>query len=216
MNSTKSRTPSPRTALEPQRRHGKRRVADLLQAAAAVIAERGFEAATMAEIAGRAGAPIGSLYRFFPNKETLAQSLIRRYAELVKEALARIERETKKQPSAMLADALLNLMIELQGENRAMVALLDIHAPKRQEFRAAVRRRIAEMLRMRRPQLSATMAVNMAAVLLQTMKSMSRLNSEEKGERRTGAISELREMTRLYLASKLGGRGDCSAASSRR
>jgi AcrR family transcriptional regulator len=42
-----------------------------MEAAAAVIAERGFESATMAEIAARAGAQIGSLYRFFPNKEVL-------------------------------------------------------------------------------------------------------------------------------------------------
>ena len=56
-----------RVTLEPQRSTGKRRVAELLRAGADVIAERGFEAATMAEIAARAGAQIGSLYRFFPN-----------------------------------------------------------------------------------------------------------------------------------------------------
>ena len=39
-----------RVALEPQRRPGKLRVAALLDAGAAVIAERGYEAATMAEV----------------------------------------------------------------------------------------------------------------------------------------------------------------------
>ena len=58
------------------------RVASLMESAAAVIAERGFESATMAEIAARAGAQIGSLYRFFPNKEVLADALIHRYGEL--------------------------------------------------------------------------------------------------------------------------------------
>ncbi|HXM07797.1 MAG TPA: TetR family transcriptional regulator, partial [Candidatus Acidoferrum sp.] len=56
-----------RVAVEPQRRPGKLRVAALMEAGAAEIAERGFEGATMAAIAARAGAPIGSLYRFFPN-----------------------------------------------------------------------------------------------------------------------------------------------------
>jgi AcrR family transcriptional regulator len=48
-----------RVPLEPQRDVGRQRVAGLLQAAAAVIQERGFEAATMAEIAARADANIG-------------------------------------------------------------------------------------------------------------------------------------------------------------
>src|ERR1700690_217012 len=74
---------APRIALEPQRRPGKLRVAALLRAGEAVIAQRGFEATTMAEIAARAEAPIGSLYRFFPNKEALADALIRRYRELI-------------------------------------------------------------------------------------------------------------------------------------
>jgi hypothetical protein len=70
-----------RAPLEPQRDVGRQRVAELLQAAAAVTQERGFEAATMAEIAARADAKIGSLYRFFPNKDAVADALMRRYAE---------------------------------------------------------------------------------------------------------------------------------------
>jgi AcrR family transcriptional regulator len=38
------------------------RVAALLHATATVFAEKGFDAATMTEIAALAGAPIGSLY----------------------------------------------------------------------------------------------------------------------------------------------------------
>jgi AcrR family transcriptional regulator len=49
-----------RAPLEPQRDVGRQRVAGLLQAAGAVFQERGFEAATMAEIAARADAKIGT------------------------------------------------------------------------------------------------------------------------------------------------------------
>src|SRR5580698_7561015 len=70
-----------RAPLEPQRDVGRQRVAELLQAAAAVIQERGFEATTMAEIAARADARIGSLYRFFPSKEAVAEALMRQYAD---------------------------------------------------------------------------------------------------------------------------------------
>src|SRR5215467_11734103 len=60
----------------PQRSNGKLRVAAILKAAALVIAEKGYEAATMAEIAARSGTKIGSLYRFFPNKESLADTIV--------------------------------------------------------------------------------------------------------------------------------------------
>src|SRR5260370_17144348 len=69
-------------ARAPKRERGKQRVAELLQAAAAVFAEKGYEAATMTEIAARAGAPIGSLYQFFPAKEALADTLVQNYAPL--------------------------------------------------------------------------------------------------------------------------------------
>lgn len=76
MASNKPSKNSERHGLEPRRRPGKERVAALLEAAAKVIAEKGYEVATMAEIAAHAGALVGSLYHFFPNKEVLADALI--------------------------------------------------------------------------------------------------------------------------------------------
>src|SRR5271168_5636245 len=91
MDSKKSTANLRRSARAPKRRRGMLRVASLMDAAAAVIAERGFESATMAEIAARAGAQIGSLYRFFPNKEIIADALIHRYGERIEEAFGKIE-----------------------------------------------------------------------------------------------------------------------------
>jgi AcrR family transcriptional regulator len=59
----------------PKLRRGKARVAALTEAAAVVFAEKGYDAATMTEIAAKAGASIGSLYQFFPTKELLAAAL---------------------------------------------------------------------------------------------------------------------------------------------
>src|SRR5271165_141776 len=75
------------TARVPQRERGRRRVADLLQAAASLFAEKGYDAVTMTEVAARAGAPIGSLYQFFPSKEALADALLDRIGERLDDAL---------------------------------------------------------------------------------------------------------------------------------
>ena len=65
----------------------------MLAAAAEVIAEKGFEATTMAEIAVRGGAQIGSLYHFFPNKEALADALLQRFGELVEESFRKVKEQ---------------------------------------------------------------------------------------------------------------------------
>jgi AcrR family transcriptional regulator len=53
----------------------------LLEAADALFAEAGYEQATTNAIAARAGAPIGSLYQFFADKEALLHALVGRYRE---------------------------------------------------------------------------------------------------------------------------------------
>jgi AcrR family transcriptional regulator len=178
-----------------------------MEAAATVIAEKGYEAATMAEIAARAGALVGSLYHFFPSKEAMAEALIRRYEGIVDEAFARIDDRVASMPVEELADALIGLMVEIRGESKAMVALLDARADwsaKRQEFMDASLRHIARTLSLKSPRLLPETARHMAAVLLHNMKAMKALVAEygEAG----GAVAELRDMTRLYLASKLRGK----------
>lgn len=44
---------------------------DILQAALQLIAERGFHAAPMAEIAEKAGVAAGTIYLYFKNKDIL-------------------------------------------------------------------------------------------------------------------------------------------------
>ena len=196
-----------RVALEPRRRPGRLRVAALLEAGAAVIAERGFEAATMAEIAARAGAPIGSLYRFFPNKEVLADALLRRFKNTIDDAFAAIDARARELPIAALVDALFALVDELRGEIRPMAALLDAHSDwsaKRSEFRSAVRTHIAQTLMACRPDLDAQSAGDMAAILLQLMKMKSQLTREAADAENPRVLNELRKMTQLYLADKLG------------
>lgn len=207
MDSNKSRPNLERSMLKPQRSKGKLRVASLMEAAASAIAEKGFEAATMAEIAARAGAQIGSLYRFFPNKEVLADALIQRYGERIDEAVGKIEDQVASFSVNDLADKLVDLLVELHGESKAITALLEARSEwsvKRTEFRKAALRRIAQILMLRSPKLQPDKADDIAVVLLHNMKTMKALTHEQGIATSPGAPQELREMNRLYLASKLG------------
>jgi AcrR family transcriptional regulator len=205
MSGLKTVLTAPRGALEPQRRPGKLRVAALMQAGAQVIAERGYEAATMAEIAARAGAPIGSLYRFFPSKDVLADALMRHYVELIDAAFEKVDYRGDVVNTAAFADALLTSLVELRGETQAaVVALLDARSEfsaRRSEFYDAIRGHILRVLTLRDPGLDPRKAEAMTFVLLQNMKTMKSLQPDADAD----AIAELHAMTRLYLQNALGG-----------
>jgi AcrR family transcriptional regulator len=64
---------SPRTLRDRQREAV---TAALLDATEAVIAEKGLQAAGMAEIAKRAGVAVGTLYNYFPDREGLVRALL--------------------------------------------------------------------------------------------------------------------------------------------
>lgn len=194
------------TARTPQRERGKLRVAALLEAAEAVFVEKGCEAATMTEIAARAGAPIGSLYQFFPNMEALADALLARYSKRVDDALGRIEERAAELPIAQLTEALLGLLVAFREERTAAMALIDSRrdSPARpSDLRLAMRRHIAGILRARAPWLPQQAAENMAAVVLHLMKASAMLSMEEGLEARAAVIGELHHAVRLYLASRL-------------
>ncbi len=57
-----------------RQKRGVLRVEEILQAAGALFAERGYDKVTTNMIAARAGMSPGSLYQFFPNKEAIAQA----------------------------------------------------------------------------------------------------------------------------------------------
>src|SRR5580658_690034 len=123
MSSQKS-IPTLAVAREPKRRRGQLKVEALLDAASAVFAEKGYAAATMTEIAARAGAAIGSLYQFFPAKEILADALIVRYGTRATEGLRHIETRAPALSPPELADALVDLMLDLTSDRAAAVALV--------------------------------------------------------------------------------------------
>jgi AcrR family transcriptional regulator len=68
---------------EPVQARSTARLAQLLDAAAAIVDEIGYERLTTAMVAERAGASIGTVYRYFPDRIALLQALAARNLERV-------------------------------------------------------------------------------------------------------------------------------------
>jgi AcrR family transcriptional regulator len=201
-----SSEPQITAARIPKRARGKQRVAELMQAAADVFAEKGFAAATMTEIAARAGAPIGSLYQFFPTKELLADTLVQNYAQLIAGDLRKLEEGAAAANVETLVESLFKL---LRGRPRERAAAVPLAAARMDEstrwttFRHMVRRHIAAILRARTPSLPAEAARDMAVVLLQLMKAANALNDEEGLVARPAALRQLKALAVQYLETGL-------------
>lgn len=70
-------TPRPSTPATRWRRRKEARPAEILDAALACFAERGFAATRLDDVAKRAGITKGTLYLYFPNKEELFKAVVR-------------------------------------------------------------------------------------------------------------------------------------------
>lgn len=182
-----------------------------MDAAAAVIGERGFAAATMAEIAARADARVGSLYRFFPSKEAVGEALMAHFAAVLEAEYQAVHARAATAAPEELADILIDLLVKLHPQTRAVTALLDQPTERtemRRRFRALALSGVRKALQTCAPGLPDRDAGDVAAVVLNNMRMMVAMTLKD-APTTPGAPAELRLMNRLYLASRLApGRGD--------
>lgn len=75
----------------PKQQRGKQRVEKILDAAAQIFSEVGYEAATTHQIAVRADTAVGSVYQFFPDKAAIFKALEIRHVERVRAMWARVD-----------------------------------------------------------------------------------------------------------------------------
>lgn len=192
--------------VAPTRAPGRRRVDAILAAAGELFGERGFAATTMTAIAARSRTAIGSLYRFFPTKEAVAEALLTRYGERVASALATIEAQAAGLAPSALADRLLDFMLALRADHAAAVALLDARwhphtDAKRQEFRDTALRQIRAVLAAAQPALAAERVGTVAAIMQQLMKTVLVVAAQD--DPNGSLVAELRRLTRTYLSEAL-------------
>src|ERR1700682_2001726 len=128
----------------PRQSRGRRRVDALLNAAAAEISHAGYEAATMCSIATRAGASIGSLYQFFPNKVAIVQALRGHYCDEFELMWTPLASEAKHLSWEELVIRLVDSTVLFIERHPAFLALLD--APASTHAPPAVRKRFQQLV----------------------------------------------------------------------
>ena len=199
--SSEKETPTIRT---PRRERGKARVAALLAAGAAVFSERGYDSATMTEVAAKAGASIGSLYQFFPTKPLLAEAL---HAELLTALVARLDGvrgEVAGLGAAAAMERVFAVLGDFLADHPAFGALADrrdIDKQRKKEARALLRGRLAAMLTAAAPPVPKARAEAAAVIILHLIRAaVVLLNDPDETGIREAALTEMRGMLTAYFA----------------
>lgn len=199
------------TARLPQGTRGRQKVALLLDKAAEVFAEQGFDAATMTEIAVRAGASIGSLYQYFPTKEQVADALLQRFAEQLYQRMEALVEAAAGWSSAELLDRLYPALIQFRSDNPAFIILAEARsgpALAAMQIRARMRTYVQAILRQQAPVRDEAELELLAVLVLQIMKTAAGLYAEPDLPQREQVLAELRAMLQDCLERRLYRRGD--------
>jgi AcrR family transcriptional regulator len=190
----------------PQQDRGERRVAEVLEAASAVIAEVGYEAATMTAIAERACASIGALYQYFPNKEAIVRALRQQFGDEMEARWRPLIGQGSKLSVKELVDRIFDVILDFMENRPAYLPLQS--APKNFKRNPAARHRLrghfAAVFRERRPDMSAEEALRVANVTVQIVKGMNPLYADAKPAERLEIVREFKLVLTSYLSSRLG------------
>ncbi|MEU0303253.1 TetR/AcrR family transcriptional regulator [Streptomyces sp. NPDC006175] len=189
------------------------RLARILDAGAALLDETGYEQFSTRAVADRAGVPIGSVYRFFPNKRALVDALAERNLEVYAgRVVARLEAIPEREWREAI-DAVLDEYLAMK-RSVAGFALVDfgppvpVPGPLDAEVNQRVAGRLTELLsghlgRERDGAASDPRLLRTVLVCVQAADALLQLAFRADPAGDPDLIAETRALLRAYLAGVL-------------
>ncbi|MFE7209344.1 TetR/AcrR family transcriptional regulator [Streptomyces sp. NPDC001698] len=199
------------SAARRRQARGKRRVEQLLDAAAVVFGECGYTRASTNAIAREAGVSPGTLYQFFPNKEAIAVQLGERLMRQMLEAHGQVFTDANASlPLDEMLDAILDPIIEFNLRNPAFLAL--IHGPDapgeiasdKEVLHAILQRQVEETVALRAPDLPHDECVRVATTAFAVFRAGLCLAMQYQEPERAAYTVEVKAALARYLAPVIG------------
>jgi AcrR family transcriptional regulator len=189
----------------PQQERGEKRLEQLLDASASVMAEVGFEAATMTQIAERANASIGTLYQYFPNKEAVIHALRQQYVDEMKERWAPFTANPTRLPIEDLVNRIFDIVIDYIEKRPAYFPLMTTPRGNQRDpsGRSWLREHFAALFREILPEMTMEASFRVSNVTVQVLKSMHPLLIEASEKEKEEIFGEFRLLLMSYLGARL-------------
>jgi AcrR family transcriptional regulator len=168
----------------PQQERSQARFEAILEAALRLFAARGYENASMREIAREARMPIATVYQYFPMKLAIVREMWTRYTSTITETLAKEIRkflDNSMDDSSHLNHVIIDKMAELQASNPAFIEIWSCVTAS-MELRALNvedtlhnARSIADALWQRHPECDASALYDRALIAIEAASATTRL-----------------------------------------
>jgi AcrR family transcriptional regulator len=195
----------------PSQARGQRRFDRVLDAAEAVFAAVGFEAATTNDIARRAETSIGSLYQFFPNKEAILQALANRYLDELRAVHDQLFDEAAVAlPLPQLYDRIIEMLANFHERRPGFRPLFfcSTYSPRlagaAAQLHQEVVQRVEKLMDRRSPGLDPQQRRILALINCEVMKGLLPLAEIGDAEFRKQIHYQIRELLLSYMRHALG------------
>jgi len=202
-------TPSSHLRNSPRQARSAARVVALLDAAEEVFEEVGFDTATTNLVAARADVPVGTLYRWFPDKAALAEALTDRYLEEMRRLYARLVNDIT--PADHIGEFLRGFVYDYAMQlrtQRALPALLvSAMVPGRrssagERLREGLLNEVRSLIDLRIPGVPAKIRDESAEVCVTLTHLVIAAAADDDDERREVMVHEYIDVLLAYLEAK--------------
>ncbi len=183
----------------------------ILDAAARILVKDGYEAFTTNRVAERAGVSVGSLYQYFPNKESLLAELMRRHVDELEHGFVEITAGGARRPLADTVRALIEDAVRSHLVDPELHRVLSEEVPHlgsldwRDAYNERCTTRVRELLEQRGSEVAVgdlDLAIYLVTRTVET--AVHDAASHRPDDLRSGALAE--ELTRMivgYLTGKV-------------
>ncbi len=191
--------------VAPQQERSTRRLAGFLDAAAELFVEVGYEAATMTAVAERSGSSIGALYNYFPDKQSIAFTLVNQYSQELEAHWKPLMEQAETLTHAEFAELFIERITEFVQERPAFLKLFAAPIRFRRDpaARKASRVAIANAFRAKNPSLSNDQSILAANVTLQIVRGMMTQYEDSDSKGKVLVVAEFKKLLTLYLRDVL-------------
>lgn len=179
----------------------------ILAAGRTVVLRDGYDAASTNRIAAEAGVSPGSLYQYFPNKDSVLNAIVGRYSDDVAERITAALADRFDETGQEMVRATLEALLDALEENTELLRIVADELPRSENLARAealeqrVTGLISAYLAARPPELRSDLAPTTAAwILVRAIENLSvRYVLDRPPIARSAFISELERLVEGYL-----------------
>jgi AcrR family transcriptional regulator len=194
----------------PQQARSWERFNRILDAAAELFVEIGYESITTDEIAARANTSVGGLYRFFPDKLAVFHALLDRYFNRLRELFATLHtEETMQLPLDIYIGQLVDGFDLFASENPAFGTvfvqsrLIPTTITLSAAFNREIARQLAAFFAMRNPTLEQAQRDLIATISVEVASTLDILALSGDGTFQQQVLTETKKLLIAYLQQYL-------------